>query len=249
MELREYFKNNSRAAIAFSGGVDSAYLLYAATEAGADVKAYYVKSQFQPAFEYDDAVRTAAQIGADLKVIKADVLCDETIRSNPEDRCYYCKTRIMGSILKAASEDGYDIIFDGTNASDDADDRPGFKALGEFGIKSPLRECGLTKDEIRSRAREAGLDVWNKPAYACLATRIPSGEPITARKLEITEEAEQALSEMGFVDFRVRMRGDSALIQVTDPQYDKAVSEIETIREAIGYMYSSVRLDDKTRGR
>lgn len=249
MELRDFFADNNRAAIAFSGGVDSTYLLFAAKEAGADVKAYYVKSQFQPAFEYDDAVRAAAQIGAELKVIEADVLCDETIRSNPPDRCYYCKTRIMGTIRKAASEDGFDVIFGGTNASDDADDRPGFKALGEFGIRSPLRECGLTKDEIRRKARAAGLDVWNKPAYACLATRIPSGEPITSRKLEITEKAEKALAEMGFVDFRVRMRGDSALIQVTDSQYDKAVRELETIRETIGNMYSSIILDDKTRGR
>ena len=120
----------------------------------------------------------------------------------------------MGAITEAAKADGYDIVCDGTNASDDADDRPGFKALGEYGIKSPLRECGLTKEDIRKASREAGLPTWNKPAYACLATRILTGEMITGEKLLVTEKAESILYDMGFRDFRVRMRGNNALVQI-----------------------------------
>ena len=143
MTIEEYFEINNKVAIAFSGGVDSAYLLYAAAKAGAEVKAYYVRSAFQPEFEFEDAKRMADMIGCRLMVIEADVLSDEKVASNPENRCYYCKQHIMSAITDAAAADGFDIICDGTNASDDADDRPGFKALGEYGIRSPLRE--LTK--------------------------------------------------------------------------------------------------------
>lgn len=247
MELKDFFKLNNKIAVAFSGGVDSAYLLYAATKAGADVTAYYVKSQFQPDFELQDAIATADYAGARMRILQVDALSDERVSANPANRCYYCKNNIMGAILKAASEDGYDLLCDGTNASDDADDRPGFRALGELGIRSPLRECGLTKAEIRLRAKEAGLSVWNKPAYACLATRIPTGEIITEAKLMRTEESEKVLFDMGFTDFRVRTRGDSALIQVTAGQHDMAKQRMDEITKLIGGMYESVSLDEKKR--
>lgn len=247
MTIQEFFKVNNKVAVAFSGGVDSAYLLYAASAAGADVRAYYVNSQFQPAFELEDARKTAEKTGADMVVLELDALRDERVRANPSDRCYYCKMHIMGTICEAAAQDGYDMICDGTNASDDAGDRPGVKALKEFGIVSPLRECGLTKTMIRSLAKEAGLHVWNKPAYACLATRIPAGEEITEEKLKKTEEAETVLFERGFRDFRVRMRGSGALLQVRADQYEKALSELDEITAAIGSMYSSVILDENTR--
>lgn len=247
MNIQDYFKVNNKAAIAFSGGVDSAYLLYEASMAGADVTAYYVKSQFQPAFELKDAMETAQKTGAKLRILELDALADPRVRANPSDRCYYCKLGIMGALGKAASEDGYALICDGTNASDDVDDRPGFRALGELGIVSPLRECGLTKPMIRERAKAAGLSVWNKPAYACLATRIPAGETITEDKLVRTEKAEAALFDMGFTDFRVRSRGDNALVQVTEEQYEKAADSMDAIRNAIGDMYAEVILDSNTR--
>ena len=247
IDIMAFFNTYNRAAIAFSGGVDSSYLLYAAKQAGADVTAYYVKSQFQPDFELADAETIAEQTCAEMKIIEVDVLADDIVCSNPPDRCYYCKQHIMAAICKAAAADGYTLICDGTNASDEVDDRPGFKALQEYGIRSPLRDCGLTKTAIRERAREAGLPVWNKPAYACLATRIPAGERITADKLERTEKAESALFEMGFRDFRVRMRGDAALVQIAAAQYGEAIEKADRIREAIGGMYSSVSIDDKTR--
>jgi len=247
MTVKEYFEVNNKVAVAFSGGVDSAYLLYAAVKAGADVRAYYVKSAFQPAFEYEDARKLADQINCALSVIEADVLSDERVKANPPDRCYYCKQHIMSAITEAAESDGYDVVCDGTNASDDADDRPGFKALKEYGIRSPLRECGLTKADIRKASREAGLPTWNKPAYACLATRILTGEIITKEKLLITEKAESIMHDMGFRDFRVRMRGENALIQLTESQLAEAFAREAEIREALSDLYNEVKIDGSPR--
>lgn len=247
VELKEFFEENNRLAIAFSGGVDSAYLLAEAVRQGADVKAYYVKSAFQPEFEREDARRLAKHIGADMREIEADVLSDERIASNPEDRCYYCKQRIMGAITEAAKTDGCDIVCDGTNASDDISDRPGFRALEEFGIRSPLRECGITKADLRRGAKELGLDVWDKPAYACLATRIAHGEKITEEKLRTTEKAEGILYDMGFRDFRVRMRENSALVQIERSQHSEAISRRDEIVSALGEMYDAVTIDETPR--
>ncbi len=247
MKLGEYFKRNNRIAIAFSGGVDSAYLLYAAVSAGADTKAYYVKSVFQPEFEFEDAVKTAELIGCGLRVIEADVLSDERVAANPEDRCYYCKQHIMRAICEAAEADGYETVCDGTNASDDADDRPGFRALEEFGIRSPLRECGLTKADIRKASKEAGLPAWDKPAYACLATRVRTGERITKEKLAATEEAEGLLYSMGFRDLRVRMRGGSALLQITESQHADALRREGEIRAALSPLYDEITIDGRPR--
>ena len=247
MDLREFFEQNENAAIAFSGGVDSSYLLYAACRYADKVTAYYVKSQFQPSSELKDALRIASYCGADLKVIDMDILSFSDVRSNPDDRCYHCKKRIMSVIIGAAEKDGYNMVADGTNASDDTDDRPGYRALTELGVRSPLRECGITKTEVRRLAKEAGLDVWNKAAYACLATRIPSGTEITAADLERTEKAEEILHSMGFSDFRVRMRDGKALIQVKEAQYEKAVKTHAEIAEALAAMYDSIVIDENTR--
>lgn len=246
-ELRDFFENNKRVAVAFSGGVDSAYLLAEAVKYGADVKAYYVKSAFQPEFEREDARRLAKHIGAEMREIEVDVLSNERIAFNPEDRCYYCKQRIMSSITEAAKADGFDIVCDGTNASDDISDRPGFRALAEFGIRSPLKECGITKADLRLAARELGLDVWDKPAYACLATRIAHGEEITEEKLATTEKAEGIIHDMGFRDFRVRMRGNSALVQIERSQHAEAVSRRDEIVSALGGMYDAVTIDEVPR--
>ena len=247
MDIQDFFRQNNRIAIAFSGGVDSAYLLAETVRCGADVKAYYVKSAFQPGFELDDAERTADFCGAELTIITTDILSHKSVTSNPPDRCYWCKKQIMGAIIRAAEADGFDFICDGTNASDDVSDRPGFRALSELGIRSPLRECGITKDEIRRRANELGLEVWSKPAYACLATRILNGEEITAEKLEITEKAESAMFEMGFRDFRVRMRGDSALVQIAKEQHKEALERADDIEEALSGLYSSAAIDPEPR--
>ncbi|MGN0427304.1 MAG: ATP-dependent sacrificial sulfur transferase LarE [Agathobacter sp.] len=243
MTITDFFTRYPKVAIAFSGGVDSAFLLYAGKCAKADVAAYYVKTQFQPQFEYEDAKRLAEELAVPMKVIELDILQDEIIKKNPDNRCYFCKQHIFSAILQAAKADGYELVADGTNASDDAADRPGMKALAELSVRSPLRECGLTKDEIRRLSKEAGLFTWDKPAYACLATRIKSGEPVTEEKLKITEAAEGFLTGLGFSDFRVRMIGNMARLQVKKEQFALALEKKEEIVTELKNYYDVVMLD------
>lgn len=248
MRLADFFRENNKTAIAFSGGVDSAYLLYEAIKNKADVKAYYVKSAFQPQFELEDAERLAKQLKAEIKVIHLDVLANRDVESNPMDRCYHCKNMIFKAIAEAAASDGFDVILDGTNASDDEADRPGMAALKELKVRSPLRECGLTKVEIRKLSREAGLFTWNKPAYACLATRIATGEKITVEKLETTEEAEAFIASLGFTDFRVRMEKKAAKIQLPEAQLDMLIRHRTEVIAELKKYYESVLLDLEVRG-
>lgn len=247
MELTRFFTEHPKAAIAFSGGVDSAYLLYAAIRAGADVTAYCACTEFQPRFELEDAMALASSLGARLVFLRLSALEDETIASNPENRCYFCKRRIFSAILKRAESDGYDLLLDGTNASDDLSQRPGSRALAELSVRSPLLEAGLTKAEIRRLSREAGLPTWDKPAYACLATRIPAGEPITREALARTERAESYLSSLGFRDFRVRTRGNGALLQVRQEDLPLVLSRREEIVNTLKGDYVSVTLDLEVR--
>lgn len=249
MNLQEFFKENPKVALAFSGGVDSSYLLYAGMKYGADVKAYYVKALFQPQFEMDDAMRLAEQLKAPVRVLRADVLSDPVVVSNPSNRCYYCKKVIFNMIMKAAAEDGYTVLLDGTNASDDAGDRPGMKALQELQVKSPLRECGLVKSEIRRLSKEGGLFTWDKPSYACLATRIPTGCEITAEKLQKTEAAEDFLFSLGFSDFRVRMMPNGAArLQLPENQLPLLMEKRAEILNELKKHYPAVLLDLEVRG-
>lgn len=248
MNLKEFFGENKRVAIAFSGGVDSAYLMYAAQRYGAEVKAYYVKSVFQPEFEWRDALRLSAELSVEMKVLPVNILENYNVTSNPYNRCYYCKKIIFSEITKAALEDGFSLIIDGTNASDEENDRPGMQAIRELKVRSPLRECGLTKKEIRKLSREAELFTWDKPAYACLATRIPTGCEITKEMLFKTEQAEEALFRLGFTDFRVRMLGDMARLQVPADQFGKVLEQKERIIDELKKYYSSILLDLEERG-
>lgn len=247
MTLEAFFKENPKTALAFSGGVDSSYLLYAAMQAGAEVRAYCVKTAFQPEFEYEDAMRLAKQLGAEVTVLRLDALCDPQVAANPANRCYYCKQNIFGSIWRAARADGFTVLLDGTNASDQADDRPGMKALRELKVRSPLREAGLTKAMIREKSRLAGLFTWDKPAYACLATRIPTGETITEEKLTRTEWAESYLMGLGFSDLRVRLLGSCARVQLLKEQQEAFLDRREEILAVLKTRYSGVLLDMEAR--
>lgn len=247
MTLEAFFKENPKTALAFSGGVDSSYLLYAAMQAGAEVRAYYVKTAFQPEFEYEDAMRLAKQLGAEVTVLRLDALCDPQVAANPANRCYYCKQNIFGSIWRAARADGFSVLLDGTNASDQADDRPGMKALRELKVRSPLREAGLTKAMIREKSRLAGLFTWDKPAYACLATRIPTDETITEEKLTRTEWAESYLVGLGFSDLRVRLLGSCARVQLPKEQQEAFLDRREEILAVLKTRYSGVLLDMEAR--
>jgi len=243
VNLQDFFKAHPKAALAFSGGVDSAYLLYAAVRCGARVKAYFVKSQFQPEFELEDARKLAERLGVELEVIECDVLAEPAICENPKDRCYHCKKKIFSALQKAAEADGFDLMIDGTNASDSAEDRPGMKALTQMGVLSPLRLCGITKKEVRARSKEAGLFTWDKPAYACLATRMEPGEEITGEKLTAAEQAEKVLFSMGFRDFRVRRFHGAARIQVQKEQMEQAVRLREEIRAQLKPYFDTILLD------
>ncbi|MCL2099314.1 MAG: ATP-dependent sacrificial sulfur transferase LarE [Oscillospiraceae bacterium] len=243
IKLEQFFKENPSAALGFSGGADSSYLLYAGIKYGAKINAYYVKTAFQPEFELHDAYKLAEHLGAKMTVLEMDVLSDEQVVSNPPDRCYYCKTAIFGTLQKQALADGFTLVIDGTNASDDAGDRPGMKALAELSVHSPLKEAGITKNEVRRLSKEAGLFTWDKPSYACLATRIPANREITADLLKRVEKSEDALFALGFTDFRARVFGEAARLQFTREQMNEATNKRADIIQALKPYFKIVLLD------
>lgn len=243
MDLRQFFQEHPKAALAFSGGADSAYLLWAARREGADAVPYFVSTPFQPAFERADARRLAEELGVSLRVVEVDVLTAPQVADNPANRCYYCKKALFTALKCQAAADGCDTIIDGTNASDDAGDRPGMAALRELEVLSPLRLCGLTKKDVRRLSRKAGLFTWDKPSYACLATRIPAGTPITEETLQKVERGEALLASMGFRDFRIRLRGGAAVIQVTQAQQDAAWERRKELLSGLTPMFPLVSLD------
>lgn len=243
MELRDFFERHPKVAVAFSGGTDSAFLLYSASKYARDVRAYFVKTQFQPDFELDDARRLAEELGVPLTVIPGDVFANPDVVRNDSLRCYYCKQANFSAILEHARKDGYEVVLDGTNASDDPSDRPGMRALEELSVLSPLRECDLSKDEIRRLSREAELFTADKPSYSCLATRIPTDTPIDAESLKRVEASEIALFDLGFSDLRVRKIGKTAKIQLTAEQMGRAIEMRGEIIKALSPCFESILLD------
>ncbi|MCM1045738.1 MAG: ATP-dependent sacrificial sulfur transferase LarE [Candidatus Gastranaerophilales bacterium] len=247
MELHEFFAVHQKAALGFSGGVDSAYLLYAGVKSGADIRPYFIHTPFQPAFELADAKKLADELKVELTVIKYDILSEANVAANPPDRCYYCKAALFGRLREQALADGYSLLLDGTNASDLDADRPGMRALRELEVRSPLRECGLTKADIRRLSREAGLFTWDKPAYACLATRVPAGERLCLDLLQKIERAEEQLFSMGFSDFRVRIFHDAARVQLLSDQLELFLERRGELITALKPDFPAVLLDMETR--
>ena len=243
MTLETFFHTHPKAALAFSGGCDSALLLWAAKEYGCQLRAYFVDSPFQPRCELEDARRLAEQLDMPLTVLQTNPLSNPLIASNPADRCYHCKKAIFGSILEAARKDGYGLVLDGTNASDNAQDRPGMRALTELSVRSPLRECGLTKAQVRALSKEAGLFTWDKPAYACLATRVPTGTPLEPETLQRVEQGEAFLAQQGFSDFRIRVRGGLALIQLPQDQMEQAFRQRLVLSQGLSPWFQEIALD------
>lgn len=247
MTLEEFFQSVPKAALAFSGGTDSAFLMWAAKHYGCDLKAYYVNTAFQPEFELEDARRLSEELSVPMKIVEKDILAVPEAAENGPRRCYYCKQAIFTALWEAARADGYTVLLDGTNASDDAADRPGMQALRELSVRSPLRECGITKPEIRRLSQEAGLFTWEKPAYACLATRIPAGTRIVDEDLKRVESAENMLAGLGFRDFRVRMYHGGARLQVTEEQLALALEKRLEIVSGLRELFSAVMLDMEPR--
>ncbi len=243
MELREFFERHPKCALAFSGGTDSALLLCEARRLGADVKAYFVKGPFQPQFELEDARRLAKELGAEMEVIETDVLALPEVAENGPRRCYYCKRAIFSLIFERARRDGYESVIDGTNASDQVDDRPGMQAIAELGVLSPLRMCGVTKAQVRELSAEAGLFTARKPSYACLATRVPTGTAITREALGKVERGEEALREMGFSDLRLRLEGTGARLELPAAQLPAVVQNRERVLKALLPSFSRVTVD------
>lgn len=247
MTLEEFFRSVPKAALAFSGGTDSAFLMWAAKHYSCDLKAYYVNTAFQPEFELEDARRLSEELSVPMKIVEKDILAVPEAAENGPRRCYYCKQAIFTALWEAARADGYTVLLDGTNASDDAADRPGMQALRELTVRSPLRECGITKPEIRRLSQEAGLFTWEKPAYACLATRIPAGTRIVDEDLKRVESAENMLAGLGFRDFRVRMYHGGARLQVTEEQLALALEKRLEIVSGLREMFPAVMLDMEPR--
>ncbi len=212
--LLEYLKAFDSAAVAFSGGVDSALLLYAAHRAlGKRALAVTAISEFIPRRETDGAREFCAKHGIRQVFAEIKALDVKEIRENPRGRCYYCKRVLLGAVVKAAEDNGIFTVLEGANADDTGDFRPGMRAVEELGIKSPLKKLAFTKAAVRELAKKWGLSVWNKPSDACLATRIAYGEEITPDKLNMIEKGEQLLHSLGFTQIRVRIFGDIAVIE------------------------------------
>ena len=247
MQLETFFQEHPRAVVAFSGGVDSTWLLYEAVRFGTDVSACFVQSPFQPAAALGRAQALAARIGAPLSVLTLNPLEDACIRANPPERCYLCKRMIFTRLLAFAAQWGIPVVLDGTNASDNPNDRPGMRALAELGVLSPLRAAGLTKTEIRRRMREAGLPGWNRPSDSCLATRVKSGQVLELPLLQRIDRAEAAVAALGFSGLRVRVDGNAARIELPDGQLERAAASRQALLAALAADFDTVSLDLKGR--
>ncbi|SEW14687.1 ATP-dependent sacrificial sulfur transferase LarE [[Clostridium] fimetarium] len=213
--LKENMKKRGSAAIAFSGGVDSTFLVKVAHEVLKDkMIAVTATSSTYPERELKEAIKYAKDMGVKHLIISSEELDIEGFASNPTNRCYYCKKELFTKINEIAKENGVEYVFDGSNIDDDGDYRPGMQAARELEVISPLKEAKLTKDDIRELSKELGLPTWNKPAFACLSSRFPYGNEITAPKLKMVDEAEQFLLDMGIRQVRVRHHGEIARIEV-----------------------------------
>ena len=233
-------------AVAFSGGVDSTYLLHEAVKAGKEkVTALIMKTPSVPERELNEAVAFCKSRDISFFVLPADPFSAEGFRENGRDRCYICKHFLFSALLEKAKEEGIPFVADGTNADDTKEFRPGLKALKELDIRSPLAEAGLTKKEIRELSEKEGLPTWNKPSFSCLATRFPYGEELTVEKLRRTEAAENLLAELGFTQRRVRVHGNLARIEVLPAEIPLLLERRDMISsrlEELGFLYTTVDL-------
>ncbi len=246
--LKSIIKSYGRAAVAFSGGVDSSFLSRACFDIlGSNSAAITIVSIMNPKSEIDRSHEIAALIGIPHYLLYEETIEDEILR-NPPDRCYHCKKMEFSKIIQKASGLNIGTVVDGSNFDDLSDYRPGMRALKELGVKSPLREAGLSKKEIRELSRNSGLPTWDKPSFACLASRIPYEERITKEKLLRVDRSEEYLRKIGFIQFRVRSHGDLARIEVSPEERPKMLDlkimdEISSVLKSFGFIYVSLDLE------
>lgn len=220
--LKDNINMRGSAAIAFSGGVDSTFLVKVAHDVlGDKMMAITATSSTYPERELKEAIQYAKNMGVKHLIISSEELDIEGFASNPKNRCYYCKKELFGKIHSIAKENSLAYLFDGSNLDDTGDYRPGMQAAKELGVISPLKEAKLTKEDVRILSRELNLPTWDKPSFACLSSRFPYGNKITASKLKMVEAAEQYLLDMGIRQVRVRHHEEIARIEVSPEEREK----------------------------
>ena len=248
-KLRELLTGYGSLAVAYSGGLDSSFLLKVAVDVlGQKAIGVTARSSTYPEREYNESIEFARGIGVRQVVIESEELEIEGFTSNPPRRCYFCKKELFTKLQQVAREEGIDYIADGSNADDVHDFRPGMEAAAELGVVSPLKQAELTKDDIRTLSKQMELPTWDKPSFACLSSRFPYGHEITPDKLQMVGAAEDFLRDLGFRQMRVRHHGDIARIEVlqediatiSDPEMRRKVTA--KLRQ-IGYHYVTIDLE------
>ncbi len=238
MELKDFFYRNKKLALAFSGGMNSSFLLYMAKYYGVEIVAYLLRTGFQPLHKIEEAINFAMLADVELKIIDDDILQNEKIKANKLDRCYHCRHHLFSILKSKANSDGFEIVIEGSCGIQNSS----IEALSELDIKSPLKICNLAKSDIKKSLKDFNLNIWDKSPYSCLADRISHCDIITDKKLRDIENAENFLNTLGFEDFFVLSEGNAAKILLKDNDFDRFIMNRNLIKKHLD-MFGDIVLD------